>query len=35
MVNGVNTLTWKQFELTFNNSTVNVFPYDQTQYIFG
>lgn len=30
MINGVNTIGWKQFEVTFNNSTVNQFPGDQT-----
>lgn len=30
MVNGVNTLGWKQFEVTFNCATTNQFPYDQT-----
>lgn len=35
LISGLNTTNYRQFEITFNNSPNNVFPSDQTMYIFS
>jgi hypothetical protein len=34
MITGLDTRGYRQFDVIFNNSTANVFPSDETLYVF-